>query len=173
MPKFENRFVHFTWDESLKGKECFVADNIPDLNDNFNDGNRETVIDCFNRVFPFKINGDCFRFAYCDPNYDVKVAYEEGKQIQYKAKDTGRWCDWEDSLSKCTFVDNVEYRVKPEESKLKWTDLSIGDIIERIGGPTRKAMVTEIDKSSEENDMHVYAGCVWFTDEQLKNWRKV
>ena len=123
MPKFEDRFVHFTWDESLKDKRCFVADDISKLKSEFKDGCRETVIDCSDEDFPFETEGNYFRFAYYDPRYDVKVAYEEGKQIQYKAKDTGRWCDWDDSLSKCIFVDNVEYRVKPEEPKLKWTEL--------------------------------------------------
>ncbi len=262
MPKFEKQFIYFMWDDKLKGKECFVADNISNLKSAFERDYRETIIGTHDEAFPFEIEEDAYyRFAYYDKNYDVKKAYEEGEVIQYKAKDTGRWCDWNDSLGKCTFADGVEYRikpepdgyvvlaqtdgtpnlvvvgeegetrhvyfhgtldkcldyinshnkfasimkawedgktiqfknydewldvvgdpewvgdndyrVKPEESKLEWTDLSIGDIIERISGPTRKAMVTDIDEGSEGNDMHVYAGCVWFTDEDLENWRKV
>ena len=47
----------------------------------------------------------------------VMQAFAEGKPIQYKAIDTGRWCDWNyDVGSDCSFSDNVEYRIKPEEN---------------------------------------------------------
>ena len=49
--------------------------------------------------------------------WEVIKAYGEGKTIQYKARDTGRWCDWKDSVcSDCTFYDDGEYRIKPEEN---------------------------------------------------------
>ena len=43
MPKFEDKFVHFTWDESLKNKSCFVADSIPKLKSAFEDDSRKTI----------------------------------------------------------------------------------------------------------------------------------
>lgn len=47
-------------------------------------------------------------------------AYGEGKTIQYKARDTGEWCDWKDCLCyDCTFYNDVEYRIKPELTEIK------------------------------------------------------
>lgn len=47
-------------------------------------------------------------------------AYAEGKTIQYKARDTGQWCDWKDCLcSDCTFYDDIDYRIKPELTEIK------------------------------------------------------
>ena len=31
MPRFEDRFLHRVYDESLKGKRVFYADSIPEL----------------------------------------------------------------------------------------------------------------------------------------------
>lgn len=45
----------------------------------------------------------------------VLQAFAEGKPFQYKAIDTGRWCDWDYNIcSNCPFEDNVEYRITPE-----------------------------------------------------------
>ena len=56
---------------------------------------------------------------------------------------------------------------EPEEKKLKWTDLKVGDII-TSGNLT--AMITEIDK---EYHIHICAGHKWFSDEELEDWEKV
>ena len=56
---------------------------------------------------------------------------------------------------------------EPEEKKLKWTDLKIGDIITN-GNLT--AMITEIDK---EYHIHICAGHKWYSDEELEDWEKV
>lgn len=56
---------------------------------------------------------------------------------------------------------------EPEENKLRWTDLKVGDII-TSGNLT--AMITEIDK---EYHIHICAGHKWFSDEELEDWEKV
>lgn len=58
---------------------------------------------------------------------------------------------------------------EPEEKKLVWTDLKIGDVITN-GRHTN--MVTEIDKECEYN-MHIYAGFRWLKDDELSEWEKV
>lgn len=58
---------------------------------------------------------------------------------------------------------------EPEEKKLLWTDLKVGDVITN-GRHTN--MVTEIDKECEYN-MHIYAGTRWLKDDELPEWEKV
>lgn len=65
---------------------------------------------------------------------------------------------------------------EPEEKKLKWTDLKIGDIVhEKDGTDTR--MVTVIDTSNEPDEegdiLHVCLGDWWPSDDELEDWEKV
>ena len=57
-----------------------------------------------------------------------------------------------------------------EPEQLKWTDLKVGDIITN-GRLT--AMVLSIDSEPELDELHIYAGDVWYSDEELTYWRKV
>lgn len=57
-----------------------------------------------------------------------------------------------------------------EPAKLKWTDLKVGDIIQN-GKLT--AMVTSIEPEPELDELHIYAGDTWYSDEELKCWEKV
>ena len=121
--KFEDKFVHFRWDDELKGKMVFFADSIKDLEENVCTGSEEMkILDgrIPNSDYPLVVGRSSWKFVYYDPNYDIKIAYEEGKTIQYKAKDTGRWCDWDNSLGKCPFLDDVEYRIKPEAKRVTY-----------------------------------------------------
>lgn len=119
--KFEDKFVHFRWDDSLKGKNVFYANSIDCLENDVDKGEDYRLLLGASEVenFPFHIKkggevGTNWKFVYYDPNYEVKLAYEEGKQIQYRAKGTGNWCDWDNSLCRCPFLDDVEYRIKSE-----------------------------------------------------------
>ena len=76
----------------------------------------------------------------------------------------------------CRFVINngvpflFAYLVEePEEKKLKWTDLRIGDLITKDG---ILAMVTQIDRN-DQGHLHIYAGVFWISDSALKDWEKV
>ena len=65
---------------------------------------------------------------------------------------------------------NLAYLVEPpEEKKLKWTDLKIGDV---ITNGRHTAMVTEIDKDCTYG-MYIYAGYQWLKDDDLEEWEKV
>ena len=57
----------------------------------------------------------------------------------------------------------------PEEKKLRWTDLKVGDL---ITNGRHTSMVTEIDKECTYN-MHIYAGYQWYKDDDLEEWEKV
>ena len=54
-----------------------------------------------------------------------------------------------------------------EPDVLKWTDLKVGDTVQRKGAT---AMVTMINV---DNDMHVHINSCPMSDEGLKQWRKV
>lgn len=59
---------------------------------------------------------------------------------------------------------------EPEEKRLKWTDLVIGDI---ITDGFNVAMVTHISSIDDEEE-HIYAGAWWINDKELEdNWEKV
>ena len=77
----------------------------------------------------------------------------------------------------CYGTYNIAYLIsEPEEKKLKWTDLKIGDIIKQKKG-TYTTMVVSID-TREENGTgksisHILAGDTWLDDEDLEYWEKV
>lgn len=61
---------------------------------------------------------------------------------------------------------------EPEEKKLKWTDLKMGDIIrKKYGDGYRSATVIRIDTYS--TDKHIGLGDEWLTDDGLEDWEKV
>ena len=63
---------------------------------------------------------------------------------------------------------------EPEEKKLKWTELKLGDVIKC---KTETRMVTGIDtsyESDEDGDVcHICAAGWWCTDKELEEWEKV
>lgn len=61
---------------------------------------------------------------------------------------------------------------EPEEKKLKWTDLKIGDVITTTTHTgIHTAMVTAID-NDDVNDQHIFAGS-WLTDKELESYVKL
>lgn len=126
MELFDKRFVHFMWDDRLIGKKCFLADYINELQSYVEKGdesNSDTLAYSEDKSAPFKpvnrLLHRC-RFAYFDPNYEVKRAFNEGKTIQFLSRQqqsNGGWTDvWYDCVEP-RFIENTEYRVKPEEEK--------------------------------------------------------
>lgn len=65
---------------------------------------------------------------------------------------------------------NLAYLIsEPEEKKLEWTDLKIGDI---VSNGARTFIVTGIDTKGDCGS-HIYFGSEWMTDGDLSNWKKV
>lgn len=60
---------------------------------------------------------------------------------------------------------------EPEEKKLKWTDLKLGDVIKQKYS-TISYLVTGID-SEGESGSHILVGKTWIEDACLCNWEKV
>jgi len=68
---------------------------------------------------------------------------------------------------------------EPEDGKLKWTDLKVGDVIRlefvdhnTLTGCVIECMITEIDRQATQA-CHIRAGVSWLTDEALRDWKKV
>ena len=114
MDLFDKKFVYFAWDEELRGKECFYNDDIASLMQSANE-NRTDFKGCLepstSTSYPFRPVGQhriSLRFAYYDPNYECKIAYMKGEQIQHREKGKSIWLDgtpaWDEKF---------EYRIKP------------------------------------------------------------
>lgn len=58
---------------------------------------------------------------------------------------------------------------EPEEKKLKWTDLKIGDIIQH---GEMSCMITDV-VNNDTTSYHVRFNGNWHTDYQLEDWKKV
>lgn len=122
MELFDPRFVHFMWDENLRYKKGLVHDNIEVIKRivNSNDGNTDIIDYSKDDENPFKEEGCStkYKFAYYDPNYECKIAYNEGKQIQAKLSgfEDKDWID----VKQPTWEGNLIFRIKPEENKKYW-----------------------------------------------------
>ena len=121
MELYDSKYVYFDWDDKLKGKKGLFADNINDLKQAVKDNK----IGWFGEIlkssdsdshFPFEtIDKDGWhahlRFCYYDPYYELRKAYLEGKQIQFK----GNIDNWVDIAGIPLFnASPDEYRIKPE-----------------------------------------------------------
>lgn len=118
MELFDKKFVHFMWEDELRGKDCIIDDNIDGLKSHVNDYSDDhttRVIDSENTVFPFhEPDGNDWRFCYYDPNYECKRAFAEGKTIQFK----NYYDIWEDLIPEYNdWNEDTEYRIKPDEPR--------------------------------------------------------
>lgn len=146
MPKFEDKFVHFRWSDELKGKKVFYADDICSLErDVISNSNRDVVVDDGLQEQPFGVQYvdgivHAWRFVYYDPNYETKLAYEQGKKIEFLCKDASdAWKDWSYTPAP-KWLDDYEYRIMPEETNLvtkrelaKWLAMGNGEFQVRRG----------------------------------------
>ena len=120
---FDKRFVYFMWDDELKGKTCFVADNIDLLvfavNNDGEQGVKTNALICSERKSkPFidSVREKCYPFAYYDPNYEVKKAFNEGKKVQIMLASGIDWRDVECEDAFEQFIkEGRKFRIKPKE----------------------------------------------------------
>lgn len=124
MIKFEPKYVHCFWNDKLEGKKGFVADTMGGLKDTVESNDKDWFGEIWKNPnnsqisYPFgfeESNGikNCYQFCYYDPNYEYKVAYEEGKEIQIWNRFRQ---EWEDCKCKPLWSDNfTDYRIKPKE----------------------------------------------------------
>ena len=118
MELFDKKFVHFMWDDELEGKKCFVGGDIDILRAIVEKGvesDLHSIVFSRNESAPFRMADGTYswQFAYYDPNYAVKKAFNEGKKIQYRIEG---FVDWEDYTNQnpCWDDEDREWRVKPD-----------------------------------------------------------
>lgn len=171
---FDKRFVYFLWEDKLIGKDCFTANSIKELITKVN----ECDVKCQvkkgdNDEFPFKADIFQYKFAYYDLNYDIKIAYNEGKQIQFQSLVDGSWCDCGE-LSEDSWYDNYKYRIKPEQSKLmtrrqlaEWLAKGNGEVT--WGSNVRCYSTLDYDDSKRDSELQKdYKIRKWNSNEWIK-----
>ena len=186
MELYDKKYVYFEWDDILEGKKCFLANNPTDLKMNVNCG----CTDCYGEVeqksdknFPFRLknskswnNEGCF--IYYDPNYEVKKAWIEGKQIQVKYY---LYSEWEDVCEKFSSEkdfkklnwDKNEWRIKPTE-EIKYVTIrtlslvGVNGIIIDILDEAPKSYIFKGSKEECENLMNSI-NCIDLNCSECKN----
>ena len=116
---FDKKFVHFMWDDELEGKDGFFADDICELTNRVHSGDlhHTKMRRSLNPAFPFKdTNNNNWLFFYHDPLYDVKLAWKQGKTVQYMTTIYAK-NRWEDVPNEWYWDGDAdtEYRIKPEK----------------------------------------------------------
>jgi hypothetical protein len=116
MELYDKKYVYFEWDDKLEGKKGFFANTINELKTKVENGFE--LLECHfsnNHAgfhFSNSISNSAYQFFYYDPYYEIRRAYNEGKQIQFK--------DWNDDwvdVADEPLLKNGEYRIKPNEIK--------------------------------------------------------
>ena len=116
--------MYFEWNDSLKGKKGFIAQDMHSLKKQVDESSDLIIELCpsHNDITPFadENNGSQYRFAYYDPNYEVKSAWIKGKVIQYLDDIKHEWKDY--NLKCCggfeyfnTEWDKFQWRIKDED----------------------------------------------------------
>lgn len=115
MPKFEEKYVHFMWNEELKGKRVFYCDYMGELKRRVEENDErcvDIVTNMYSEDYPFQMKGEgYYSFCYYDPYYKLKLANEQGKIIQVDSS------GWKDLLMPQWDLDPKRYRIKPDEPK--------------------------------------------------------
>ncbi len=150
MELYDKKYVYFEWDDKLEGKEVILAHTIKDIKEFVGSGNKgRFFIAQKGNDLPFT-NGLCeCEFAYYDPNYEIKKAYNEGKKLQWKYRAEEDWNDW-DKNSCPTFSDDTtgyELRVKPDD-----IDYDTGVINNEV---LSEPLVEEPEKSDKYKDFFI------------------
>lgn len=119
MELFDKKYVYFMWDDELEENEVFVAHNIKELINavntqdlNFKTRISESYDDYYKGKYPFcNTKNENFGFAYYDPNYELKIAYNNGKTIESYAEELNFWVKEKEPK----WLNNVKYRVKQND----------------------------------------------------------
>lgn len=186
MPKFKTEFVHCMWDEKLKGKNCFVADSIVELQERVESNNTKflsTVVSQHHGAYPFQVEYDLvFTFCYYDPYYDpyeeLKLAYEQGKNIEVYDETDGIWKDVEGEPA--WYYAPSFYRIKTEEDYVthrelaKWVANGYGQVLQEDSVYTQFVYDITNDNKEVSKDclVRAWGDAQWsaVTKEYLEAW---
>lgn len=122
---FNEKYIHWRYDERLKGEKVYAADSIYAIKTAIN-GNPNSSLYVTGIVtggendslYPFNIAVDgqrgqnAYLFVYWDPLLKAKQAWAEGKRVLQYDKDNNEWVDVPDNLS--DWDDGTRYEIVPE-----------------------------------------------------------
>ena len=119
---FDKKFLLFPDDEECPvGDRVFYADDWNELISDVESGDIKcagTLLSTdSDRVYPFDVAGTHWRFAYYDPAYEARVAYSQGKTIEYRSNEDIGDGMWRVSTMGVVDPKHYDYRVKPDS---KW-----------------------------------------------------
>ena len=90
---FSDEFVHFRWNDALESRKGFVSDSIDTLERTVDSGDMKELVlhKSESNAYPFVIGDgtDRWKFAYYDPNYDVKKALNKLLYVPFKFENYG------------------------------------------------------------------------------------
>ena len=119
---YDEKYVYFDWKNELKGKKGFVATDILNIKKQVNKCTDTILIyHSSSNTQPFTTGYYNYPFAYYDPHYEMKVAFNEGKTIQIRS--CGKWENVpSDEIPFVFSIQNAKLRIKPEEEYIVLLD---------------------------------------------------
>ena len=127
MSVFDKKYIHCLWDDMLAGKEVFFADDVVNLHDivKYNVLDYKDVIKFSGYgKEPFKSAKFCntnWKFAYYDPLYEVKLAYQEGCPVLSRRRDV-RDAPWLPDINPTWQSRDYDYKLGPAGDTLHTRD---------------------------------------------------
>jgi hypothetical protein len=113
---FDKQFLVMPDANDIIGKKVFYRDTLTGIINEVENGDvdsdRYGVLESIviGSAHPFYIDDVYWSLAYYDPNYECKVAFSQGKQIQFRGDNTDGWVDAKEP----TWSERLEYRIKPD-----------------------------------------------------------
>lgn len=102
---FDIKFLYDKWGHELDGQAAFYSNSIDNLIEGVEDFNK----DMRHRITFCSAEG--FKYAYFDPNYECKVAFNRGRQIQVYNKTNHKWKNIENPM----WLPDHTYRINLEQ----------------------------------------------------------
>lgn len=124
MKLFDEKFVHVLWNNDLAGSKGFVANNIQELINKVEEKRSDKQFEIRkseNQNAPFFMSGiGCsYPFAYIDPYYEIKIAYLDGKTIEWYNAFKDCWCPI-DSMTNFIVAINEQNKLRIKDDSQKY-----------------------------------------------------
>lgn len=123
---FDKKYLVMPDEKDIIGKKVFYSDHLDALVRDVESGDsgKAKQLDAMftESNLPFDVNGAYWGLAYHDPNYEAKVAYSQGRKIQY-SKVNGVWVD----APEPRWYEDGKYRIAPEPGTRRYTNRELAE----------------------------------------------
>jgi hypothetical protein len=124
MELFDEKYVRVLWNDDLVGAKGFVANNIQELIEKVNEKRPDKQFEIRksenpNAQFFMSGIGCSYPLAYVDPYYEIKVAYLDGKTIEWYNVFKDCWCPI-DSVTNFIVAINEQNKLRIRENSPKY-----------------------------------------------------